>query len=347
MLLGDLYLWSEQYQEAALMYASLIKQRKYVINDNYQSYWMSEGGALTDGSFNYWHNSIHQDDERISGILNSTEYDYPSEIYNMCFPLEYSTYNTNATYELRPSVLSLKNWFTKLYYADSYSIPYDLRINGTIDNGSVSKDNISNEGIFIEKFNINARIAVSLTDKVTNISVYRTPLLYLRYAEAVNRLGKPNLAFAVIKNGLSSATLSSRKLMTSKEVLDPIESYMDFTDVAFKDNIGTCMRGQAVKTYVGSYIDVRKAITDTTFIIPALTNLSDSIEYVEDLIVGELSLETAFDGNRFQDLMRVALRRSPAYLADKIAEKYEVNKESIRTKLLSTDNWYLPFTSIK
>ena len=32
-------------------------------------------------------------------------------------------------------------------------------------------------------------------------------LLYLRYAEAVNRLGFPNLAFAVMKTGLKSTVV--------------------------------------------------------------------------------------------------------------------------------------------
>ncbi|HRG04295.1 MAG TPA: RagB/SusD family nutrient uptake outer membrane protein, partial [Paludibacteraceae bacterium] len=68
----------------------------------------------------------------------------------------------------------------------------------------------------------------------------------------------------------------------------------------------------------------------------------DSIEFVEDKIQQELALETAFEGNRFQDLMRFAIRRNDnAYLADKVASKHTANKEAIRNKLMTRENWYI------
>ncbi|MBN1925563.1 MAG: hypothetical protein JW798_07005, partial [Prolixibacteraceae bacterium] len=69
----------------------------------------------------------------------------------------------------------------------------------------------------------------------------------------------------------------------------------------------------------------------------------DSINYVEDKIVEELALETAFEGNRFSDLMRIALRRNdPAYLAKRVASKHTDNKAEIEAKLSDVNNWYLP-----
>ncbi len=43
---------------------------------------------------------------------------------------------------------------------------------------------------------------------------------------------------------------------------------------------------------------------------------------VEDLIMVERSMELAFEGKRWFDLVRVAKRRGPAYLADKISSKF-------------------------
>ena len=82
---------------------------------------------------------------------------------------------------------------------------------------------------------------------------------------------------------------------------------------------------------------------DTTYyIIPSLASLPDSILFVEDKIQEELALETAFEGNRFQDLMRFAIRRNDnAYLADKVAAKHTTDKQAIRNKLMNKENWFV------
>ncbi|MDO9153263.1 MAG: RagB/SusD family nutrient uptake outer membrane protein [Paludibacter sp.] len=80
----------------------------------------------------------------------------------------------------------------------------------------------------------------------------------------------------------------------------------------------------------------------TKFIIPKNLTPDLVINYVEDLIVNETALECAFEGNRFHDLMRIAIRRNDnAYLANKVAAKHSENKEAIRQKLLDRTNWYL------
>ncbi|UCH14096.1 MAG: RagB/SusD family nutrient uptake outer membrane protein [Bacteroidales bacterium] len=67
-------------------------------------------------------------------------------------------------------------------------------------------------------------------------------------------------------------------------------------------------------------------------------------EWLEDIIIDEMAYETGFEGQRWFDLMRVALRRNdPSYLADRVAQKYpEESREKIRTKLMDKANWYIP-----
>lgn len=85
---------------------------------------------------------------------------------------------------------------------------------------------------------------------------------------------------------------------------------------------------------------------DTTFYrIPRQATLIDSVKVVEDMIQQELALETAFEGNRFHDLMRFTLRRmkegdDASYLADKVSAKYP-NKTEMRLYLMNPDNWYI------
>ena len=61
------------------------------------------------------------------------------------------------------------------------------------------------------------------------------------------------------------------------------------------------------------------------------------------MIITEMALEGAFEGYRFNDLMRVALRRGdPSYLASLIARRSGELDNTIYTRLMDPKNWYLP-----
>ena len=90
---------------------------------------------------------------------------------------------------------------------------------------------------------------------------------------------------------------------------------------------------------------------DTLYVLPqpasALASRQDSVSYqiplLEDMIVKEMALEGAFEGYRFYDLMRVALRRNdPAYLADPISRRDGTVNGELRARLMDQQNWYLP-----
>ena len=74
-------------------------------------------------------------------------------------------------------------------------------------------------------------------------------------------------------------------------------------------------------------------------------NIDEDVQNaVEDLIIDEMGLELAFEGTRFSDLCRVALRRGkPDYLAERVAKRHtgEVD-ERLRSWLQDKSHWFLP-----
>ena len=68
------------------------------------------------------------------------------------------------------------------------------------------------------------------------------------------------------------------------------------------------------------------------------------VKAVEDLIIDEMGMELAFEGTRFSDLSRVALRRNdPTYLAKRVAMRNGYTDPTLYNYLSqSTKNWYLP-----
>lgn len=76
--------------------------------------------------------------------------------------------------------------------------------------------------------------------------------------------------------------------------------------------------------------------------------LGDSLISIENNLIEEAALELAFEGNRWGDLVRVAIHRNdPAFLADRVYAKLNADgnaeASAVRTKLMSRENWYLPF----
>ena len=91
-----------------------------------------------------------------------------------------------------------------------------------------------------------------------------------------------------------------------------------------------------------------KAVEDIVF--------NDTIEYIENLIIDELALESSLEGNRFGDLIRFAKRRQEwgyieyrDFLAKRVAERGINEEVTTRDEVLynklneSEEYWYLPF----
>lgn len=334
LLLGDLYLWKGEYENAAIHYHEMMVENYYTIHEEIRSTWTVENGEFVTVDLEYvnWPLVFILDFPlQITLIASSTEFGKGAELDSL------SWYND----EIIPSSTALENWEKQIYYHTA-TVMREGDLRG--DLGSfISSENASflEDELDIPSFgstdNKILKFRLMTEETARAVCVYRTGLLYLRYAEAVNRAGKPNLAFATLKNGLNSDNLAIDTIVPRKEkyiqytdTTGTFLDYVDFEDIPFDYNIGVHARG------CGN-VELSKE-----FIIPSLNSLEDSIVWVEDKIIEELALETAFEGNRFHDLMRIAMRRNdPSYLANKVSEKYSHSQEAIRSKLMDETNWYL------
>lgn len=201
-----------------------------------------------------------------------------------------------------------------------------------------------------------------------NIPIYRTATVYLRLAEAINRMGYPDAAFAILKDGISD-DLTSYVLVGDStdieagryirpETIKMLQSTIPFLSaenrITFEENTGVHSRGTyytngAFSPYQYNTIVGRKLQEiDNTFNLQRSTyTVQDTINAVEDLICDEMALELAFEGNRFGDLTRIARHKNQAAIngsdfgSQWLARKLAYKKPAV--SLLDEKNWYLPF----
>ncbi len=299
------------------------------------------------------------------------------------------------------------------------------------------------------------------------IPIYRKTLVWLRLAEAINRAGYPEFAFAILKDGLNQYTLpflgnryepvydeksgyriienkkdditiykdeaaeeptyyiydeegtlvpytetvsgskweekndtiaedsiyfnsyGAMYYVTDKDLLTNFKLMFNFEDEVWNSTYGVHARGcgylqnyQRTATYWTSsnpgesstsisgyrdsiYYDYSKLIMKQGVDI-ASASREDIINAVENIIVDELALETAFEGNRFTDLVRIAEHKNASgfsgtdWLARKIANRNYRPATSktpetgqfddvIYNKLKNQTNWYftLPAWNVK
>lgn len=348
-LMGDLYLWKASftksiadYEQAATYYAKLIEERYYVNSAYTAVTWYND---LFKWYSDSWLSSLYSGSELISiAQLAVNEYEGTTcQIALLC--------DANKLTASKPmDDLSAAQTYC-LYDEKSKSSKYypgDLRIKSALRNDIDDNRNIT-------KF------------RLLNINFYRKTLLYLRFAEAINRAGKPSLAFAVLKYGLNSATLKDKTKVAPGEISDNKDYVNIFLESYFDSNVGIHNRGCGNSTYNVSYIipnytrysptvvtdkdgvtligvDGNDSIASLPTTLPDLLiqAKADSTLFVENAICDELGLETSFEGNRFQDLMRFSNHRNdPEFLARKVAAKHS-NYDVMFLKLKDMNNWYLP-----
>jgi len=369
IMLGDLYLFQNNYQQAAQMYYNYMNAHSSVISSDYISRWTSP--TYEDAYSNHRESYLN---EVISTIQYNTD---PRELHSNLVSLSFNdkagllpvknfidsmavaTYyqadkiggNITATTEgdLRGNISVSKK---KLQYGDAYSFENTV---GNVSTGLIHKyfykANESSTGS-----DPNNKLITGKLVYLTQIPVFRNPHLYLRYAEAVNRAGKPSLAFAALKYGLTNSNINNPAMVNPSEIANH-EPYINFQNTVFDQNVPTAARGRGfgiskdIKVFVipnyTRYVNGIDSIGNS-IITPSLdagdleAARQDSINWVELRILDEMAAETPFEGNRFFDLLRVSRRRSnhPEFMAKRVSAKY-TNPEAMKARLMDINAWYI------
>ena len=348
LLLGDLCLWAGRYEEAARWYNSYL-------NDKDMPIIMRSGNRIQ------WNNVTVFQRPQDSYYVTST-----SEALSI-IPMEKrifdgtvsdlenifnSTRENNYYYQLTPSSgmrrISAEQIYCKEYKTETASDTVYVPRSGFSDDILVGDLRLYSNYRLLSRGGQDAYSEYSsymqTINKIWNsddyylVPTYRKSMVYLRYAEALNRAGLPQSAMAVLKYGLCDENI--RAYVDSLEQVKAGE-LISFDKTAFtrENTIGIHSLGSGDSQCNNYYVLPQPQ--------SQLATRQDTIDYqiplVEDMIVTEMALEGAFEGYRFYDLMRVALRRGdPAYLADPISRRNGETDGQLRTLLMDTNNWYLP-----
>ncbi|WP_175404065.1 RagB/SusD family nutrient uptake outer membrane protein [Mucilaginibacter sp. PPCGB 2223] len=329
--LGDLNLWKGNYLIASSYYKDAMETASTNVSSSdfsislYDTYRVGNDNSgrntlLTTGTVNPWQNIF-------SNIIGESETSF-ERMWVLPLDQNYGTnpfinlFSASAGYLVKPSALSIANWDNQ------------LRADGSIGDrrGPNASYKINNGKPEVLKYTATYNPLTPLTTKTGIWILYRAATLHLRYAEAANLQGRNQLAGALINQGLY--TDLPTKISTYNGVNDTYPFNFDASKGTVNGNwyrnIG--IRGRAVDQSVT--FDPANLVTDT-----------------ENKIVNEDALEMAYEGYRWADLLRIALRRQttdPNYLANKIGAKFDAAGNSsdaaaVRARLADKANWYLPF----
>ena len=345
-LLGDLCLWAGRYQEAAQYYHDYLALRTNPVRTGLaHAFWtdvVSKQFRNSTSSLSFSSSS----DECLCYIpMESNEfYGIKSELIDI-----FNSTNINQQYAQVKPATGLRRLSAKQNYCATYTKPDNSQ-----DTIYAPKENLL-EDIYIGDLRLGtiyyrrtvtrdrfSRLSdeYQMIDKVysNNVTLYRANMVYLRYAEALNRAGYPQSAFAILKYGLYNDIVNKNIDEAERTAAGDLISF-DIDLFSRNNTQGVHARGSG------------SAECDTLYVLPqpenALATRQDTIAYqiplVENMIIDEMALEGAFEGYRFYDLMRVALRRGdPSYLAAPIARRNGESDNALYTLLMDPKNWYLP-----
>ena len=382
VILGDLFLETHQYELAARYYFNFLRTNQWTIRQAYidpreswirtalddkmpSAFSMSVSGFAWSQIFSITSTNdiityIPLAANRLRGVVTELPRYFGYDFYSTTG----GSASSNARYLVERQIDASKTYTDLNYAQDYYYTPTAATGGSTV----VRIAELGDLRRFYTMYPVaknDSSFSVMRKFNSANVPIYRTATVYLRLAEALNRMGYPDAAFAILKDGISedlltytargdSTDLESGRYIQPKtvEMLRNVVPFLSAENsTMFEDNWGIHSRGTyytqgAFSPYQYNTIVGRKLAELAAKGSPVGTNKADTINAVEDLICDEMALELAFEGSRFGDLTRIARHKNKAalyggnygseWLASKLAYKHPA------VSLLDEKNWFLP-----
>jgi len=358
VVLADLNLWKGNYVQAANYYRQVMETGTAgTINGSYYS--MYKVGWDSNGDIDHYITYSRAGDAstlvtnsqwRIMFELPTTTEGFRREwVWAIPFDNKFKPENPfvklfsniGGSYLVKPSKNATDMWDNEQQKSASAAtgtpgIPYDAR-------GQLSWKNINGQPV-VMKFlynyiNNNTNLPLNVLQKDSKWFLFRQTQLHMRFAEAANRVGRYRLAWGLLNSGIAGAYPAP----TSDVTL-----YHNTLNDSYPFNFDARNSGSAGVPYYRSDWYRNIGIRSRANLVDQAVSATDSLNQIEANLINETGLENGFEGTRWPDLLRIALRRNdPSFIADKVYAKLLKdgipNAAAVRAKLMDKNNWYLPF----
>ncbi len=355
VILGDLYLWKGNYQKSAEYYRQVMETgTQGVVDGRYYSFY--KVGWDSDGTLDHYI-SYSRAGDASTLVYNSQwrvmfDQDYGSKgldrewVWVLPFDNKFKPENSliklfspiGGDYLVRPSQEVFDLWDGETQRAaQGGSIPYDAR--KLLSTMSIGGQPVAMKYLY-NYLNYATASPVNPLVKNGKWFLFRQTHLHMRFAEAANRAGRYRLAWGLWNSGIAGAYPAPTSDVTN---------YHNTLFDSYPYNFDARNSGSSGVPYYRAdwyrNIGIRARANLVDVAVPA----ADSLNTIENGLIKETALENAFEGTRWADLLRVAIRRNdPAFIADKVYNKLIKSGVSsgaasaARSKLMNKD-WYLPF----
>ena len=194
-----------------------------------------------------------------------------------------------------------------------------------------------------------------------HVYLWRHMTVYLHLAEALNGAGYPRMAFLILQKGLSNRVITNEVMPYYNTEADSLFlSRFNFNDVRYAvlDVIGAITRPTDLQNMIGihsrgsgwtpmnEYYQFPDSVMKDTVNVAVALDVQQA--YVDSLLLNEDALEFAFEGTRYYDIMRFAMRQpNPGqFLANQIYKRGGAGNEAatrseIKVDLTNQQNWYM------
>jgi hypothetical protein len=352
MVMGDLYLWNNQYVEAATQYFEVINEAETknifgaILNREWAyklDVWTAADPRLQIAYINASDITTLRNNWKTIFSRASTDAMLQREVFNMFvyypkfspqYPLIEIFANTGkGKYQVRPSQWAMDSlWNAQLQRGNG--VIFDAR------GRQAAFDQVNDQPVVIkylysyypQETGANSTIFLNYasTEKQDylqgNWYIYRAGLLNLRYAEAANRAGYPDLALQMLNNGMGGVNIDH--------------------GYPFRLLGNSAVSGADAATWRNSGGLRRRAYIANAEAPGWVQNFQDTIKWVEEALITEAALECGFEGYRWGDILRVTRRKNSleagsgtSYLNSLIAPKFTISGKAAPS--LSPDNWFL------